>query len=155
MTTLSRQYKLSKNILFYILQRHRSEQGKVVTIFRRGSESGDGVMLSNMTSKNKFIMLNIPLFLNCCQKTGRGGSSARLLRPCIGMSIRIIFLFVLYEPDCVLRLPSNFPLNIFKLPRFFRTTIHTTNSKIKITRVIGRAIVLKNKNEILTKNPRL
>jgi hypothetical protein len=73
MTTLSRQYKLSKNILFYILQRHRSEQGKVVTIFRRGSERGEGVMLSNMTSKNKFIMLNIPLFLNCCQKNRERG----------------------------------------------------------------------------------
>jgi hypothetical protein len=33
------------------------------------------------------------------------------------------------------------------------TTINTTNSKI--TRVIGRAIFLKNKNEILSKNPHL
>jgi hypothetical protein len=35
------------------------------------------------------------------------------------------------------------------------TTINTTNSKIEITRVIVRAIILKNKNEILLKNPRL
>ena len=42
MTTLSRQYKLSKNILFYILQRHGSESGKMAANFRRGSESGGG-----------------------------------------------------------------------------------------------------------------
>jgi hypothetical protein len=33
------------------------------------------------------------------------------------------------------------------------TTINTTSSKIKITTVIGRTILLKNKNEILLKNP--
>jgi hypothetical protein len=42
MTTLSSQYKLSKNILFYILQRHGSESGKMAANLRRGSESGGG-----------------------------------------------------------------------------------------------------------------
>jgi hypothetical protein len=56
MTTFSSQYKLSKNILFYIVQRHRSESGKMAANLRRGSESGGGVMLSNMTSKQKFIL---------------------------------------------------------------------------------------------------
>ena len=42
MTTLSRQYKLSKNILFYILQRHGSEPGEMAANLRRGSESGGG-----------------------------------------------------------------------------------------------------------------
>jgi hypothetical protein len=34
--------KLSKNILFYILQRHGSEPGKMASNFRRGSESEGG-----------------------------------------------------------------------------------------------------------------
>jgi hypothetical protein len=42
MTTLSRQYKLSKNILFYILQRHGSEPEKMAANHRRRTESGGG-----------------------------------------------------------------------------------------------------------------
>jgi hypothetical protein len=56
MTTLSRQYKLSKNILFYIVQRHGSESEKMAANLRRGSEGGGGIMLWNMTSKQKFIL---------------------------------------------------------------------------------------------------
>jgi hypothetical protein len=51
----------------------------------------------------------------------------------------------------LLLLPPNFSFNLFKLPRFSITTINTTNSNM----VIGRAIFLKNKNEILSKNPHL
>ena len=147
MTTLSRQYKLSKNILFYILQRHRSESGKMAANLRRGSES----MLWNMTSKQKFILFqNIFCyhakywdFSQLLPKTGgRGDQVPQLLCLCVGITIWIILLFVLYEPDFVIRIPPSFSFNLFKI-RVFMTTINTTNSKI--TRVIERAIFLKNK----------
>ena len=79
MTTLSRQYKLSKNILFYIVQRHRSESGKMAANLRRGEESGGGghafeydkQTKVHFVSENVFaIMLNIETFLNCCLKQG-------------------------------------------------------------------------------------
>ena len=146
MPTLSCQYKLSKNILFYILQRHRSEPGKMAANHRRGSESGEGVMLSNMTSKQKFILFqNIFCyhakywdFSQLLPKTG-GDQVPQLLCPCVGISIWIILLFVLYEPDFVIWLPPSFSFNLFIL-HIFMTTINTTNSN----RVIGRAIFLKN-----------
>ena len=79
MTTLSRQYKLPKNILFYILQRHGSEPGKMAANLRRGLESGGGghafeydkQRKDHFVSEHFFaIMLNIETFLNCCQKQG-------------------------------------------------------------------------------------
>jgi hypothetical protein len=57
MTTLSRQYKLSKNILFYILQRQGSEPGKMAANFRRGSESGGGGHAFEYDKQTKFILL--------------------------------------------------------------------------------------------------
>ena len=59
MPTLSRQYKLLKNILFYILQRQRSErgEGEGVANFRRGSESGGRGHAFEYDKQKKFILL--------------------------------------------------------------------------------------------------
>ena len=147
MTTLSRRCKLSKNILFYLLQRHGSESGEMAANLRRGSES----MLWNMTSKQKFILFqNIFCyhakywdFSQLLPKTGvRGDQVPQLLCLCVGITIWIILLFVLYEPDFVIHLSPSFSINLFKL-HFVMTTINTTNSKI--TRAIEKTIFLKNK----------
>ena len=127
--------------------------GKWQQILGEDRKVGERVMLSNMTSKQKFLLLqNIfcyhakySAFSLLLPKTGGGGQVPRMLCPCIGMSIWIILLFVLYEPDFGIWLPPIFSINLFILPGLFITTINTTNSKIKITRVIGRAIFLKNK----------
>ena len=115
MTTLSRQYKLSKNILFYILQRHGSESGKMAANLRRGSESGGGGSCFRIWQAHKssfcfrtFFCYHAKYWDFSQLLPKQGDQVPRLLRPCVGIFIWIILLFVLYVPDFVIRLPPNF-----------------------------------------------
>ena len=65
MTTLSRQYKLSKNILFYILQRHASESGKMAANLRRGSKSGGGGHALEYDKQTKVHFVSEHFLLSC------------------------------------------------------------------------------------------
>ena len=65
MTTLSCQYKLSKNILFYILQRHGSEPGKMAANHRKGSESGGAGHAFEYDKQRKFRFVSEHSLLSC------------------------------------------------------------------------------------------
>jgi hypothetical protein len=65
MTTLSRQYKLSKNVLFYIVQRHGSESGKMAANLRRGSESGGGGHALEYDKQTKVQFVSEHVLLSC------------------------------------------------------------------------------------------